>query len=266
MAIRKPIFVLPVPLDSLVCDSADTGHPVHNLARFDAIGLTWQSGASGDHWVRGELDETAIDFCAIVGANAAAGTDYRLRLGTSQEEVDGDEAPYDSGALDFISPTPSPTPPDGLYHSHLELADAETASWFRIDITGHTGAFEAAAIVLGRKIEPSRFYDWDREFGVEDLGQGKFTPWGVFDEEPGLVFRTLDFTLGWVSEDEFFDSFEPMIRALGTRGVVYVVFDPEATSRRQRNTYMGVLKKPGFARGVRKPATFTQDYSIISVI
>src|SRR5690606_13435071 len=99
---------------------------------------------------------------------------------------------YDSGTLDFIAPTPSPAPASGYYHSHLELPSAETVSWFRIDISNHSGAFEAATIVLGKKIEPSRFYNWDRELGVEDLGEGKFTPWGVFDEDPGIVLRTLD--------------------------------------------------------------------------
>lgn len=265
MAIRKPFFVLPVPLSGLASDTADSGHPVDNLARLDAIGLTWQSGASGStHWVRGQFSSASIDFCSVIAANAVAGTDIRLRLGTSQAQVDG-TAPYDSDAVDFISPMPAPEPRDGLYHSHLELDASESASWFRIDISSHTGAFEASSIVLGKKIEPSRFYNLDFEFGVEDLGSGKFTPWGVWDEDPGVVLRTIDFALAWQTQDEFEDSFRPMIEGLGTRGFVYLCFDPEDNARRQAKTYLGVLKKPGFARGTRKPG-YVQEFSILSII
>ncbi len=267
MPIRQPIFVVPLPLTNLTADSVTAGHPVTNLARFDAIGLTWKSGTSGSsHWVRGQFPASrAVDFCSVIAANALSGTDVRLRLGTSQAQVDG-SAPYDSSVQDFISPTPSPTPADGLYHSHLELASPVNATWFRIDITGHTGAFEAAMIVLGKRVQPARFYNWDYERGIEDLGEAKFTQYGVLDEDPGLIFRSLDFTLGWVSEAEFEESFQPMLRQLGTRGIVYCCFDPEATNRRQSKTYMGLLKKPGFARGIRKPQTYTQDFSIISMI
>lgn len=265
MAVRKPIFVVPIPLVGLEADSEGDGHPVDHLARFDAIGLTWESSNTGDHWVRGQIASSQVDFCAVIAANAIEATQIRLRLGTSQAEVDG-TAPYDSTELDFISTAPSPTPANGLYHSHLEIDDdPPTATWFRIDIVDHVGEFEAAAIVLGQKIEPSRFYNWDYEYGVEDLGEGAFTPWGVFDEDPGVVLRTLDFTLAWQTQDEFEDSFRPMIEALGTRGFVYLCFDPEETTRRHAKTYLGVLKKPGFARGTRKPG-FTQDYSIISTI
>lgn len=263
MAIRKPIFVLPVPLIGLSADSAGNGHPVDNLAEHKAIGLTWQSGSYGDHWIRGQFTgPRAIDFCALVSANAQPDTQVRLRLGSTMAQVDG-SAPYDSGALPFISPAISRE--DGLYHSHLELPSPVTANAFRLDITGHSGPFEASMLVLGQKVEPSRFYNWDREFGVKDLGSGEFTSWGVFNEQPGIVMRTIDFTLGWQSETEFEASFRPMIEQLGIRQPLYLVFDPEPHAARQAKTYMGMLSKPGFARGTRRPG-FTQDFSILSMI
>lgn len=266
--IRRPIFIVPTPLGGLTADTEAEGHPVENLARFDAIGLTWKSGSSGStHWVAGEFASARpVDFCAVLAANAGSGTKIRLRLGTSGEEVTGDEAAYDSTALDFISPTPSPLPADGLYHSHLELDEPETASHFRIDISDHSGAFEAAMLVLGQKVEPARYYDFGYERGIADLGEGSFTNWGVFEEDPGIIIRTLDFAMSWLSEDEFEESFQPMLRELGTRGFVHVCFDPEATSRRQSKTYFGRLKKPPFVRGVRKPQTFALELSIESVI
>ncbi|MCW1985612.1 UNVERIFIED_ORG: hypothetical protein M2348_001344 [Sphingomonas sp. R1F5B] len=263
--IRKPFFVLPLDLGTVVASAADTGYPVFNLNRHKAIGLTWKANAGGGLWARGVLPaQASIDFCGIIAANAQPGTTYRLRLGVTQADVDGSSAPYDSGALPFINP--SIVREDGLYHSHLELPAAQAATYWRIDIAGHTGAFQAANLVLGAKIEPSRYYNFDWEYGVKDLGDLNLTAWGVADETPGLIWRTLSFTLGWQTEAEFEASFRPMQEKLGRRGVVFCAFDPEPTPYRQARTYMGFFDKAPFAKGVRKPRTFTQDFVINSMI
>lgn len=260
----RPLFIRPVDLGTMATGNAAAGFPVTNLNRFKAIGLTWRSSGNTNLWARGQFSASqAIDFCAIVAANALPGTTYRLRLGTSQAQVDG-TAPYDSGTLTFISP--AITSADGLYHSHLEIPTVQNATWWRIDIGGHTGDFQASMLVLGRRIQPSKFYNLDFEYGVKDLGDLNWGRYGVMDEDPGLILRTVAFTLAWQTEAEYQTSFRPMIEALGRRGILYAVFDPEATVYRQAKTYMGVFDKPPAARGVRKPQTFSQDFAITSFI
>lgn len=262
MAVERPIIVKPLELDNLVASTTTAGFPVSNLADFYAVGLHWRSTAAVC-WVRGEFDGSrAVDFLSVIAANALPGTKIRLRLGITQAQVDG-TAPYDSGAVDFISP--AVTRESGLYHSHLEIPSVQNATWFRIDITGHTNEFQAANIVLGKAIRPSHYYNWSYEFGVEDLGQGGFTPWGVFDETPGLIFRTLAFTLAWQTQAEFENSFRPLLEQLGKRGIVFCCFDPDPNVTRQAKTYLGIFEKPPFARGTRKPG-YTQDFSLISMI
>lgn len=264
MAIRKPFFVIPADLGVVVSGNVRAGYSVHHLARHKGIGLTWRSEGSSNVWARGAMSATTpIDFCSLIAANALPGTTIRLRLGTSQAEVDG-SAPYDSGALPFISPSITRT--DGLYHSHLELPSVENATWWRIDIGGHTGDFQASSLVLGKKIEPTYFYNFEWESGIQDMGSLEITRLGVFDEEPGVILRTIDFTLGWVGEDEFEASFRPMMERLGTRGIIYLCFDPEPTTYRQAKTYMGVMQKPPFARSQRRPRTYEQQFQILSLI
>ncbi|HUD28942.1 MAG TPA: hypothetical protein VMQ93_08735, partial [Novosphingobium sp.] len=214
-AIEKPIFVDPLPLGSIVVSSARDGHPASNLGRVETMGLTWRTSGTGAIWARGQLDEDAvIDFLSIVSANAQPGTMYRLRLGATSTEVDGSTPAYDSGALPFISP--AITRRDGLYHSFLRLLVAVPAAWWRIDITGHTGAFEAGGIVLGKAIEPSRFYDKDFERGVEPMGAVEINRFGVPDVSPGVTLRTLLFTLSWLGEAEYEDTFAPLAEKVGT--------------------------------------------------
>lgn len=262
--IRKPIFVRPLNAGAITTGNEVSGKPAAHLKRLNAIGLVWRSSGSLNLWIRGDMGASyAIDFVSLIAANAQPGTTIRVRLGATQAEVDG-TAPYDSGAVPFISP--AVTRESGLYHSHLETPSVQTARWWRIDIAGHTGDFEASSLVLGRKIEPSHFYNYDHEYGAEDFGSLEITRYGVFDEEPGVILRTVSFQLAWQSEAEWESSFRPLIENLGRRGIIYCCFDPEPTAYRQARTYMGVMRKTPFARGTRKNRTFAQDFDILSLI
>lgn len=264
MAIRKPIFVVPLDLGTVVCGNAHSGNPIYNLNRHLETGLIWKSEGNGNLWARGKFEATrSIDFCSMMAANALPGTTIRLRLGTTQAEVDG-PAPYDSTALAFISP--SITREDGLYHSHLEIGTVQNALWWRIDIGGHTGDFEASMLVLGKQIVPGRFYSYEFERGIEDLGDLNFNRWGVPEETPGTIMRTLAFTLGWMTEAEIEGSFQPIREKLGKRKPVFICFDPDPTTYRQSKTYIGPFRKAPFARGVKKPATYTMDFELLSVL
>lgn len=265
-SIRKPpFFAVPEPLATITTGNERSGNPATMLARHNAIGLTWRSNGNSNLWVRGTFTGGArpVDFCSIASANALAGTTLRLRLGTSQAQVDG-SAPYDSGAVAFINP--SITREDGLYHAHLELPSTETATWWRIDIGSHTGDFEAAMLVLGQKVEAKRFYNRDYQFGIEDMGSLNFTRWGVPDEAPGIKLRTVEFTLDWESMDDFEASWRPLAEKLGSTGIVFLCFDPEPTATRQARTYMGRLSKPIGSRGRPKPTIIGQDFQLDSFI
>lgn len=264
--IEKPIFVDPLDLGSITVSSAEAGHPASSLNRLEVPGLTWKTEAApAAIWARGMLDaSTSIDFFSILSANASSGTQYRLRLGTTQAEVDGESAAYDSGTLTFIDP--AITRDDGLYHSFLRISEVQEATWWRLDITSHTGAFEAAGIVMGKAIEPSRYYDRDFERGVKDLGTISLNRFGIPDKVTGRKMRTLKFVLNWLTEAEYEDTFGPLTEKIGTTEVVYCCFDPAATVWRQRKTYMGILGSAPYASGQVKPRTLGMELQIQSFI
>lgn len=266
MTIRIPFAVVPLELGTMETGNelAET-NPADHLGKFRYIGATWKSYGATDVWVRGDLGSAqAIDFISLIGANAGVNTDVRVRLGDSQADVDGDSAPYDSGAVDFIDPFI--TREDGLYHSHLELSSVETRRWWRIDITNHTGDFEASKLIIGEKIQPSRFYDKDYEFGIEDTGQLDITREGIMHEVPGQILRTLQFNLGWLTTTEYETQFRPMVEKMGTRGLMYWCFDPQANAYRQSKTYFGVFRTAPFATGGVKPGNYSKEFQILSVI
>jgi hypothetical protein len=259
-----PFIFQPYPLPSIATANERAEKLAIHLAQFKHIGMTWRTSGPANAWVRGDFgQDRVVDFVALLQANALPGTTIRIRLGTTQAQVDG-SAPYDSGALPFIAP--AITREDGLYHSHHELPAPVTARWWRIDIGGHTGDFEAAKLVIGKKITPARYYDKNFEFGVQDLGSVDFGPWGVAEEEDGLIFRTCTFKLSWIADAEYEGSWRPLIEKVGKRQPIYLCFDPQPTTARQAKTYFGVFRDAPFATGGVKPGTKAQEYSLLSFI
>lgn len=264
MPIRKPMFVVPLSLGTIATGNEASGFPASNLGETDAAGLVWKSSGATNVWARGQMTSAqSINFAALMSANAiGTSTKLRLRLGTSQAQVDG-TAPYDSGAVNLINPTI--TRSDGLYHSHLELPSTVSASWWRIDITGHTGDFQASSLVLGQAVQSSRFYNPDFEFGAEDMSEVEFSRFGVPDITPGAIMRTLGFTLEWQSEAEFEATFRPIMETRGRTKPLWVCLDPDATTYRQAKTYLGFLRKVPYATGQRKPGLFSQEFNVLSL-
>ncbi|MEA3044592.1 MAG: hypothetical protein QOH47_2430 [Sphingomonadales bacterium] len=266
MAIALPFAVIPTPLGTVTSGNELAAKPASFLGQFKAPGLTWKSSGSSSLWVRGNFGSAKpVDFVSVMQANAIAATTIRVRLGDTQAEVDG-TADYDSGVLPFISPSITRT--DGLYHSHLELPSVQTKQWWRIDIASHTGDFEASMLVMGQKLTPANWYNpgWAR--GTEDLGAIDFTRWGIADEQDGLIWRTLSFRLGWLSEADYETKFGPMEEALGKRGVVLWCFDPTSGVYRQRKTYFGRMRNALVATHARDtPAgiRYDKEFEILSM-
>lgn len=263
MAIQKPFAVLPLALTGVATGNEKANRPASHLAQ-PHPGMRWESNGNGNLWVRGQFSATSpVNFMSLMATNAQAGTTIRLRLGTSQAQVDG-SAPYDSGALTLISP--ANTRPDGRYNSHLELPSVSNASWWRIDIGNHTGDFSAASLVLGEKRTPARFYNRDRQIGFKDLGTLEISRNGVIAETPGHVLRTLAFRLQWVSNDEFWSAWAPLAATRGKRQIIFIAFDPEPTVRRQDLSYLGYLEGDLFCRGNSFPKDNEVDFTLTAIL
>lgn len=265
MPIQKPFCVLPLSLTDIRTGNARSNRGATHLGVPEWPGMIWQSEGSSNLWVRGQFEggTQPVDFMSLMAANAQAGTTIRVRLGTSQAQVDG-TAPYDSGALTLISP--ARTRADGRYHSHLELPSVQNASWWRIDIGNHTGDFSASALIFGSKRTPARFYNRDREIGFEDLGSLEISRNGVVAETPGYVLRTLLFRLQWVSNSEFWDAWAPLAATKGRRQLIYWCFDPEPTVRRQDQSFLGYMARDIFMRGNDFPLDNQMDFQLRAIL
>lgn len=260
-----PFMLTPHPLPSIATGNERVEKPALHLAQFKHIGMTWRTDGDNSIWVRGDFGQfRPVDFVALLQANVDSNASIRVRLGSSQGQVDGSFALYDSGYRPFVDP--AITREDGLYHSHLELPSPVSARWWRVDISDHSGDFEAAKLIIGQKITAARYYDKNFEFGVQDLGELEYGRMGVPEEDEGLIFRTLNFKLPWVVGTEFENGWRPLIERVGRRKPVFICFDPQATAFRQAKTYFGTFRDTPFATGGVKPGTYAMEYSLLSYI
>lgn len=257
-----PFIVQPLPLGIITTGNEQAAKPATNLGEFLYRGMEWGSTGASNLWVRGDLGASqAINFVGMLGANAQSGSTIRIRLGDTQAEVDG-TADYDSGALAFIAPSITRT--DGRYHSHHELPSLQTKRWWRIDIGGHSGDFAASMLIMGRKMQPARYYDTTWQTTVRDLGAVAFGRNGVPSITAGSQLRVLNYKLSWLTETEAEAMMAPIDEAAGKTDPLLIVFDPEATTYRQRRTFFGFneeqpsLGKIGFNR-------FERAFQIVSL-
>lgn len=260
MPIQKPFAVMPLPLTNISTGNQRSNRPASHLGLPQYPGMVWQSNGNGSLFVRGQFNGATgrVNFASLMGTNAQAGTWWRVKIGTSQGDVDSATPSYDSGALPII--TPARTRDDGRYHSHLEIPAVQSGTWWRIDVGNHTGDFLASALILGEKRTPARFYNRDRELGYEDLGALDIGRNGVVAETPGVVLKTMLFRLGWTTEEEWFSLWSPLVATKGKRQLIYFCFDPEATVRRQDKSLVGYLARDLFMRGGTAPQTNEVDF------
>lgn len=261
----RPFFVIPLDLGAIITGNEAAGFPASNLKEPGILGLKWKTSGNTNVWVRGSFGVVRdIDFMAIVSANAIPATKFRLRLASSLAAVDG-VAAYDSGSGGQAFINPSITRVDGLYHAHFELPSLQSQSFWRLDITGHTGDFSASSVILGRKVQPATYYEPNWGAGVLDTGSVEIGRLGVPETLSGVKLRTLDFRLQWISESEYETAWRPFDEAIGRTGLVFCAFDPDATTYRQARTYMGWLRENPTAQ-IQRARKFDKSFGIVSVI
>lgn len=260
-----PFFVVPHTLGAMATGNALSSNPVTHLGEHMYAGMTWKSSGASGVWARWNFGSALpVNYAGLLAANATASTTARLRLGDNQTEVDG-TADYDSSAQAIRNPSGTPADINGLYHWHWELPSLQTKQWGRLDIGSHSGDFEASMLVLGEKITVSRYYETPYERGYEDLGAMSLNRFGVPDVTDGVNLRVIQFTLGWMTEDEIETKILPMIGSRGRRKPLLLCFDPEESTYRQGRTYFGFMREGLRPRKVRFNQ-FESQFEFLSII
>jgi hypothetical protein len=259
---QLPFVVVPLPFTVYEVGNERSTNPASHLGEFDNVGMTWRTNGTSAAYVRGDFGSAKlIDFASMIWANALPGTNFWLGLSNMSDFSD---AYYSYGATTFIQPSITRT--DGLYSGHYYPSPSIAYRYFQVNIMGHTGDFEAAMLVLGKRLTPATYYSAGFQFGVDDLGSLDISPNGVAEETAGRIMRSLEFQLAWESATDFESKWRPLVEQLGKRRVALWCFDPTADIYRQNRTYLGWLKQSPFATIGEIPGKAKMDFQIRSMI
>lgn len=269
MTIQKPIFVVPYNLGTVTCQTSNeiAGKVAAHVGEFNHIGMVFRSSSSGtaNPQITGDFGSAKpVDFFAMLGVNATAATGAYLILADAPYPFSSGTQYNTSTAQTIINPSITRT--DGLYNLYFELPSTQTFRYWAIYIYNHTGEFECAKVVLGKKVQLSKFYSPDYARGVEDLGEIDVGRYGVPAITPGRIMRSLKMTFGWITTDEYESTIEPLLLAVGNRTPIYCCFDPEATVYRNAKTFFGWLRNPGYATGAIMPGCYSREFELLSMI
>ncbi len=254
MTIQRPFVVEPLNLGIIATGNEKINRLASNLNRLEDQGMIWETAGSANIWARGDFGvDRDVNFVGLISTNASAATTCRLRLGDTQAEVDA-VADYDSQPQLIRSPAVEHWA--GRYHWYWELPTIQSKRWWRIDINNHAGVFNSMALVMGKRLQFADFYNHSNgvSFGIEDMGSVDFGQFGVDTVLDGIKMRTLNMEFGWMNPSNKRE-FQDLSERLGDTKLAYWCFDGEATIDRQRNQYLGWLRKPMFF----SPTTFAQN-------
>lgn len=259
----RPLFVRPYEGMAITAQNAATGFPASHLGVLRHSGLIWRS-VTATPFITIDLGESrAIDFVGLLATNANPTTALRVRIGDTQAEVNA-AGDHDSGAQ--IIRSPSVSLESGQYHSFYKLDSAITKRWVRIDISGHSGPFEASHLVIGESKTPEYFPSPDFEFGADDQTGFEIVAGGIASGADDLPNRTLRINFPWMTESDYETYFRHLVERHGVNRPFYLCQDPAETAFRMSRTYFGYFPTPPVTSATRIPTIMQFNAPMVSLI
>lgn len=238
----RAIFVKPLPFVSVSASTTAAGYDPAYVGN-DHMGVVWKSAPDNGQSIIIDLGaDIAVDTILLLGLTAAQGSWlYNVQAATSSQ------GPFTGAYWSTANMTlraGSIAPTSGRARA-LWLApnDAPPAArYWRITIaSGGEGPVTIARVVIGKRIQLARNFQFGAAFGVRDLGAVDFSVRGVLLRRRGAKLRSIGLTFGAVHRDEVEAMIHPLVEQVGLTEPVALVTDPDPDDQRQNRIYFGPL-------------------------
>ena len=240
------------PKTFTVVEENNSAYPASYLG-IDELGIVFRSSDLTDCHITVQTDGEPIDIVALAGTNLPSGDAIRLRMGSSKEEVDGDEAAVDAVVL-VGGGTPKKTG-SLLYHTLDEL---QAYSFIRIDFESGSVSdsfFQASRLVVGQMVVAD---------GVDVGAEITFGNATKNNLDPKRTKPIAKITVSGFTEQQFEETWYPFLMDVADmRGFLYI---PDADSNYvQSQSMFGSMQTT--AKSVRDNSDYnTIDMSIETII
>lgn len=239
------VIVKPLPFAAISASSTAAGYDPAYVGN-DHMGVVWKSGAGvATQTLLIDLGgDVAADALLLLGCTGATGAmTLRVQAATAAQGPGFSSGFWDSGDMPFMAGAVMPVSNRGRAIWIAPSAGGPPASrYWRVTIGGLAGlAAVVARVVLGRKIQLQRNFQFGAAFGVRDLGSVDFSARGVLLRRRGAKLRSVGVTFGSVYRDEVEAVVHPLIEEIGISEPIALVTDPDADAQRQNRIWFGPL-------------------------
>lgn len=236
------IIIPPLAMPAVTASSTATGHDPMFVAN-DFLGVVWESAASGDgQALYIDLGATIeFDTIAMFGLTGAhSGLSLQV---VAADTPDFGTGTWSDGAKPLLAGSTMPTSGRG---KSLWLAPEDLPlppkRYVALNITGLSGsAATVGRVVIGKRIQLHRNFQFGAAFGVRDLGSFDFSARGVPLRRRGEKLRSVGLTFPHVHRDEIEAQIAPLLERIGNTDVIALVSDPDAHEQRQNRMYLGPM-------------------------
>lgn len=236
------IIVEPLAMPGVTASSTAAGHDAAFVAN-DHMGVTWQSGAGVDGQAL-YLDMGAnveFDTIAIFGLTGAQ-PGWQLQV-VAADTPDFGTGAWSDGAHALLAGSGMPTSGRG---KSLWLAAAgdlpPPKRYIALNFTGLvTSSITVARVVIGKRIQLHRNFQFGAAFGVRDLGSVDWSARGVLLRRRGVKLRSTGLSFPHAHRDEVEAKVNPLLERIGNTDCICLVTDPDAHAQRQNRMYFGPM-------------------------
>lgn len=187
--------------------------------------------------------ETQYDFLAILAANVSPTATIQLRTHNALSSLLG--APlYNSGVLPFWKHSNYIKWPK--VNSLIKIPTIRGEQYVRVDIVDTTnlyGFIEVGRVYLSKSWTPTYNMPYNWSIKWNDLSESETTRYGNKYVSYRKKYRTLDFSLDWLSEAEMYDNAFNLMRYRGNSKDILVIPDIDNSERLMDQSIYGTLKE-----------------------
>jgi hypothetical protein len=235
---------LVLPKVFMVLDNSSTITSTTFLSH-DEPGLVWRTAGATNNYLTVQLESGSINVVALVGSNLAAGDTVRVRLGSSQAQVEGGSAP-----IDYTTAIAAGTSQNESTFVIDKLDAPVSYTFARIDFTSVSASYvEVGRLVIGEAVEALGI-DVNAEFTFENDTADSYFP---YDTKPSWKV-----TFSGLKDSEFWNEWGTNLRKIANkRGFLFV---PDLS-----NEFVQQQTIWGFVSAMPKSTLIACDYSNVEL-
>jgi len=224
----------------LTVDSEKLNFEVANLQTFQPSKV-WRDESGVSTLVSDLGSIKAINVISLLYSNASSVATWRIRIANTLLGLTSSPT-YDSGVISFW-PSASLEFWDRISGYHI-LDTVVNGQFVQIDLSDPTnskGYFQAGRICIDAAWQPTKNISYQWQISVKDDSTNKMTHGGNIVVNSLGKRRVLEFTLGFLNEDEMFDYAFALDRERGQSKPVLVIPNPANMDRIHDQAVYGVM-------------------------